>query len=174
MTDTPTGGLTVTGATGTASVEAIFFDVVAVNRETNARQMHRMGMTKTAAEKLVAQISEKYGVHEEFYEAAPTVLVSAPATITTDRRCGTCRYWEGRMVEQIEWLPIDQYEMDGTIVLLRWQHGYAMQGSGREGRKSRDNMPLDGRALPTIEGRGPLMFARLPLRRIGNGGDDNA
>lgn len=93
MTDTPTGGLTVTGATGTASVEAIFFDVVAVNRETNARQMHRMGMTKTAAEKLVAQISEEYGVHEEFYEAAPTVLVSAPATITTDRRCGTCRYW---------------------------------------------------------------------------------
>jgi hypothetical protein len=64
----------------------------------------------------------------------------------------------------IRWLPIDQYEMDGKDVLLRWRHGYVMRGSGKAGRSSRDGMPLDGRDLPRVEGRGPLMFARLPLK----------
>lgn len=64
----------------------------------------------------------------------------------------------------ILWLPIDQYEMDGTDVLLRWRYGYVMRGSGKHGRASRDGMPLDGRDLPRgDDGRGPIMFARIPL-----------
>ena len=63
----------------------------------------------------------------------------------------------------ILWLPIDQYEMDGKDVLLRWLHGYVMRGSGKDGFASRDRMPLDGRELPRCEGRMPIMFARLPL-----------
>lgn len=64
----------------------------------------------------------------------------------------------------IRWLPIDQYEMDGKDVLLRWRYGYVMRGSGKEGRASGDGMPLDGRELPRCEGRAPIMFARLPLK----------
>lgn len=64
----------------------------------------------------------------------------------------------------ILWLPIDQYEMDGKDVLLRWRDGYVFRGSGKIGRASRDGMPLDGRELPRVEGRKPIMFARLPLK----------
>ena len=72
----------------------------------------------------------------------------------------------------IRWLPIDEYPMDGTDVLLRWRGGYVHRGSGKHGRASRDHMPLDGYELPRVEGRKPVMFARLPLEFYRENGSD--